>query len=68
MKVRSITYSFSLLLLFNSVILCKANKPNILLFFVDDMGYGDLSCVQDSEIKTQHIDSTTALITVVVTS
>ena len=33
------------------------DKPNILCFFVDDMGYGDASCLSPhGKIKTPHID------------
>ncbi len=31
-------------------------KPNILLVFIDDMGYGDLSCYGNTEIQTPQID------------
>jgi arylsulfatase B len=32
-------------------------KPNILLIFVDDLGYGELGCQGNPEIPTPHIDS-----------
>ncbi len=32
-------------------------KPNVVLIFADDLGYGDVSCFnENSKIKTQHID------------
>ena len=31
-------------------------RPNLLLFLVDDMGYGDLSCFGGSEVVTTQID------------
>lgn len=32
-------------------------KPNIVLIFADDLGYGDVSCFnEDSKIKTERID------------
>ncbi len=32
-------------------------QPNIVLFFADDMGYGDLGCFGNPNIRTPHIDS-----------
>jgi arylsulfatase A-like enzyme len=32
-------------------------KPNILLIFIDDLGYGELGCQGQPEIPTPHIDS-----------
>lgn len=32
-------------------------KPNIVILFVDDLGYADLSCQGSSEIRTPQIDS-----------
>ena len=35
-----------------------AEKPNIVIILVDDMGYGDPGCYNpDSKISTPHIDS-----------
>ncbi len=31
-------------------------KPNIVLFFADDLGYGDISCYGCPDIRTPHID------------
>lgn len=33
-----------------------AEKPNIVLIFVDDLGYGDLACYGNEKIKTPNID------------
>jgi arylsulfatase A-like enzyme len=33
------------------------DRPNILLIFVDDLGYGELGCQGNAEIPTPHIDS-----------
>lgn len=45
---------------------CSANKkvsndlegqrPNVLLIYADDIGYGDLSCNETSSVKTPHVD------------
>jgi len=34
----------------------KEQKPNIVIFFADDMGYGDLGCFGSPNIRTPHID------------
>lgn len=34
----------------------KSSKPNILLIFVDDLGYGDLSTMGAKDLQTPHID------------
>ncbi|HEX8549682.1 MAG TPA: sulfatase-like hydrolase/transferase, partial [Cytophagaceae bacterium] len=35
----------------------KSSKPNILLIFLDDLGYGDLSITGNTEINTPNIDA-----------
>ena len=32
-------------------------KPNVVLIFADDMGYGDLSCYGHPVIQTPHLDN-----------
>lgn len=32
-------------------------KPNILIIYVDDLGYGDLGCYGASEVKTPNVDA-----------
>jgi arylsulfatase A-like enzyme len=34
-----------------------AAKPNVLIFFADDLGWGELGCQGNGEIPTPHIDS-----------
>jgi len=31
-------------------------QPNIIFILIDDMGFGDLSCTGNKDVKTQHID------------
>ena len=35
-------------------------KPNILLFYADDLGYGELGCYGFKEVPTPNIDSIAA--------
>ena len=34
-----------------------ANKPNVILFCADDLGYGDLSCYGAHELSTPNVDA-----------
>lgn len=50
-----------LLVLFSSAVLCRgqqhaADRPNIIFIYIDDMGYGDLSCYGNVEMQTPNID------------
>ncbi|AWW32732.1 arylsulfatase [Echinicola strongylocentroti] len=48
---------FILLVCFSSSLRSQAqDKPNIILIFVDDLGYGDLGCYGSPTIETPHID------------
>ncbi|MBG88979.1 MAG: arylsulfatase [Verrucomicrobiales bacterium] len=39
------------------IALCAADKPNVILIFADDLGYGDVGCFyQDSPFKTPRLD------------
>jgi arylsulfatase A-like enzyme len=44
------------LLAFASVVHAAPEKPNFLIIFIDDMGYGDLSCYGNKTAKTPQID------------
>jgi arylsulfatase A-like enzyme len=37
-----------------------ADKPNIVLIFTDDLGYGDVSCFHDTKIRTPRLDQLAA--------
>ena len=45
-----------LLLLILSVLSQAAPQPNIILVFIDDMGWGDFSCFGNTEAETKNID------------
>ena len=34
----------------------KQNRPNVIIIFTDDQGYGDLGCYGATEFRTPHID------------
>lgn len=38
----------------------KAKKPNILIIYVDDLGYGDVSCYGATAVKTPNVDALAA--------
>jgi len=46
---------FALITLLATCFLHAARKPNIIVVFIDDMGYSDFSCFGGT-VKTQHID------------
>ena len=48
---------FAIPLLFNtSNDLNALDKPNVVLIYIDDLGYGDLGCYDCTDIPTPHID------------
>lgn len=38
------------------VVVQAANKPNIVVVFIDDMGWGDFSCFGNQAARTPHVD------------
>ena len=45
-----------LLIFFLSISLVHSQKPNVILIYVDDLGYGDLGSYGSKTIKTPHMD------------
>ena len=45
------TFNFSL-----SFLQAEKSKPNFIIIFTDDQGYGDLGCFGSTKIKTPNID------------
>lgn len=39
---------------------CGAERPNFLLIFTDDQGYGDVSTYQQTDVQTPHLDQLAA--------
>ena len=52
-------FLFSALVVLSQITLSQqpaGSKPNIVIIYVDDLGYGDLSCYGATEVKTPNID------------
>lgn len=46
-----------MIVLLPAVVTAADRRPNIIVFFADDLGYGELGCQGNPEIPTPHIDS-----------
>ena len=53
-KIFHLLFLFTLVL--NISLFANKNRPNLVIIFADDQGYGDLSCYGSTEIKTPNID------------
>jgi len=51
-----ITIVVALLLLPSAALHAAERKPNVVIFLVDDMGYGDLACYGNTIIRTPNLD------------
>ncbi len=54
--IRTLSFVVALVLASCTLQAAEADKPNIVLIFVDDMGYGDLGCYGNKLNKTPNID------------
>lgn len=58
MKINATKLLFSISLIFVGITVHaqQTKKPNVILIYTDDLGYGDISCNGTSAIKTPNID------------
>lgn len=54
--MRALLLPFSVLLLASLGFSAESPKPNIVIIFCDDLGYGDLGCYGSPTIRTPHLD------------
>ncbi|MFC5411859.1 arylsulfatase [Larkinella bovis] len=59
MRSRRIGLIFSVIFLFSLTVQAQ-ERPNIVLIYADDLGYGDLSCYGATQLKTPNIDRVAA--------
>jgi uncharacterized sulfatase len=60
MIVRNLIAALMLLHAMSATSFAEAVRPNIVVVFVDDMGWGDLSCFGNEAAQTPHIDQLAA--------
>lgn len=58
--VASVALSSALLVTGGAVCANEVTKPNFVVIFADDLGYGDLSCYGHPTIRTPHLDQLAA--------
>ncbi len=55
--MKKIVFTCLFVSMFLSIVIVNAQqKPNVIIIFIDDMGYGDLSCYGNKQITTKNID------------
>ena len=54
---RSMVVALVVLYMAEPTVISAADKPNILVILVDDLGYGDLSCYGAKDLKSPNIDT-----------
>ena len=52
-----ILYRLSIIFFSFTLTLVAAEKPNIILIYTDDVGFGDVACYEGAQISTPHINS-----------
>jgi len=57
MKNRITLFGVVVCMVLAATVHAAEDKPNVVLIFADDLGYGDLGCYGATKVKTPHIDS-----------
>lgn len=55
-----VVYVSAMLLCLTGTALAETERPNFLIIFIDDMGYGDVGCYGGDSARTPHIDTLAA--------
>ena len=56
MRLTSFAQALSILFLSTAALFAAERRPNVVLIFADDLGYGDLGCYGATKVKTPSID------------